>query len=592
MKKFMVINKVTNRAREVACAAIGNTSGTESRGPWRRARPGRTALAVLAAFALFLGREGTELRADEASVDFAPPITEVTVYPDRALVVRTGRITLEAGKHRLVFREGPPGLDRDSLRAFSENRDVIVQGVASYLERSAVVQNEAVRKRQDEVEALEREAGRLSLTQDRLQRDLIGIERYYQHILAAVSEQSALGGGRGDGARSWEKARTFLLARRVATAKRLQEAEEKLRDVNERLLIARRRLYKLSTGAEKSRRVVEVSVRVVRATTTEVGFSYIIGGAGWGVSYGLSLVGTKAVDVDYYGNVRQKTGEDWKNIRLNLSVSQPALGAQRPKLAPLVVAGVKAETKQVIVMKDEKEKEEDRRTGGEGGDKPDATPDEFTGLKSEGAALVFQIRRKVTVPSADRSRRVTIARFQAKPTDLHYRVVGEERRAAYLAARLSNSQAFPMMAGPADIFRSSGFIGRSAVAYTPAGSSFLVGFGLERSVQVLRDVRHREESAGLLSSDRAFETRIVVNISNPGTQVRRVSIFERIPVPEIEEVSVAVDREQTTAGSAETRKGSGILRWDFDLKPGAKEKVTLRYVVKAPKKLGITVYGK
>ena len=555
------------------------------------AYPARAAAWALLAAGLVLGATG--LRADEEAVDFEPVITEVTVYPDRALVVRMGKVTLAAGKHRLVFRDGAPGLDRDSLRAFSENRDVIVQGVASYLERSATTFNDQVRKRQEEVDALEKEATRLRLAQDRLRRDLAGIERYYAHILATISEQSARPAGRGEGARAWEKAKSFLLVRRLATQGRLQDSEEKLRDVRERIGIARRRLYKVSTGAEKSRRIVEVSVRAVRNTSTEVGFSYMIGGAGWGVSYGLTLAGSTKVNVDYYGNVRQKTGENWKGVRLNLSVSQPALGAQRPTLRPLVVSGVKAETKQVIVMKDEKEKDDDTRSGkpdsgGESGPKDEG----FTGLKSEGAALVFQIRRKVTIPSADRSRRVTIARFDAEPNDLHYRVVGAQRRAAYLATRLTNKQKFPLMAGPADIFRKSGFIGRAAVAYTPAGSSFLIGFGLERPVRVLRDVRHREESGGLLSSDRVFETTISVHVANPGTQARRLSIFERIPVPEIEEIKVVVDDTGTSQGREESPKGSGLLKWTYDMKPGAKQTVKLRYTVRVPRKLGITVYGK
>ena len=534
-----------------------------------------------------------QIGADEEPVAFSPGIREVTVYPDRALVVRSAKVTLPAGKHRLVFRDGAPGLDRDSLRAFSENRDIIVQGVASYLERSATTFNDQVRARQEEVEALEKEAGRLGLAQDRLRRDLSGIERYYGHILATISEQSALPSGRAEGARAWEKARSFLLVRRIATQQRLHAAEEKMRDVQEKISIARRRLQKISTGGEKSRRIIEVSVRVVREATADVGFSYIIGGAGWSVSYGLALITKDAVDVDYYGNVRQKTGEDWKGVRLNLSVSQPALGAQRPTLRPLVVAGIKAETKQVIVMKDEKEKDDDTRSGkpesgGEGG----TTDGDFTGLKAEGASLVFQIKRTVSIPSADRSRRVTIARFQTKPGDLHYRVVGMQRRAAYLAARLSNKQAFPMMAGPADIFRTSGFIGRSSVAYTPAGSSFLIGFGLERSVRIIREVRRREESGGLLSSDRVFETSILVTVSNPGTEARRVSVFERIPVPEIEEIGVAVDESATTPGRKEARKGSGLLRWTYDLKAGEKQKVALMYRVRVPRKLNITVYGK
>src|SRR3989442_14043555 len=49
-------------------------------------------------------------------VDFAAPINEVTVYADRALVTRSGSISLEAGEHELRINDLPQFL-RDSLRA-------------------------------------------------------------------------------------------------------------------------------------------------------------------------------------------------------------------------------------------------------------------------------------------------------------------------------------------------------------------------------------------------------------------------------------------------------------------------------------------
>lgn len=538
---------------------------------------------------LFLALALTGGLSAEETVPFDPAIREVTVYPDRALLVRQASVTLQPGKFRLVFRDAAPSLERDSLRAFSEDRDVIVQGIASYLERSPVTINDKVRGLEAEVEKLEREADRLRLVRNRLRRDLAGIQQYYTHLQKSLAEQSAVSSKAGDGPAAWQKARKFLLDRRIKTQRRLQSADEKVRVLSEKMTVARRKLAELKTGAEKARRIVEISVRVTKKTSTQVGFSYMIRQAGWNVSYGLQMASPQRVDVDYYGNVYQRTGEDWKKVRLNLSVSQPALGAERPKLRPLTVKGIEVKTQQVIVMKDEKEKEEETRTErpvtGEG-------KSEDTGIKSDGAALVFQIKRAVSIPSGSRSRRVTIARFNVPPKDVHYRVVGERRRAAYLATRLPNTQPFPLMAGPADIFRSSGFIGRSRVVYTPAGSEFLVGFGLERSLRINRSVRRREKSSGLLSSDRVFQTNISLTVANPGTEARRVSIFERLPVSELEEVTVTIDDKVTTPAHKETRKGSGILRWDYDLKPGEKRSVKVTYEVRAPKRLGLKVYGK
>ncbi|MGH2480745.1 MAG: DUF4140 domain-containing protein, partial [Ktedonobacteraceae bacterium] len=48
--------------------------------------------------------------------DLVAPITEVTVYADRALVTRAGNIHLSAGEHELHVNDLPDFL-RESLRA-------------------------------------------------------------------------------------------------------------------------------------------------------------------------------------------------------------------------------------------------------------------------------------------------------------------------------------------------------------------------------------------------------------------------------------------------------------------------------------------
>ena len=52
----------------------------------------------------------------DLAAPIAAPIKEVTVYADRALVTRSGSISLEAGEHELRINDLPQFL-RDSLRA-------------------------------------------------------------------------------------------------------------------------------------------------------------------------------------------------------------------------------------------------------------------------------------------------------------------------------------------------------------------------------------------------------------------------------------------------------------------------------------------
>lgn len=43
------------------------------------------------------------------------------------------------------------------------------------------------------------------------------------------------------------------------------------------------------------------------------------------------------IKIDYFSNINQETGEDWKNVSLKLSTSSPSRGTSRPKVKSMFV---------------------------------------------------------------------------------------------------------------------------------------------------------------------------------------------------------------------------------------------------------------
>ncbi len=525
------------------------------------------------------------LNAEEKNTAFNPPIKSVVVYPDRALVTRDTRMRLKKGKHLLVFASARPSLDATSLRAFSDNRDIVVQGIGSRLERKVRTINPRIREIEKDIDVLRRRIQAKNFSMSRARGELGGINKYYQYLTKAVSEQSTANRGPKTGSADWEKARRFLIERKLRVKRTIQDLNEELRNLREQKLIASRKLNKLRAGATKTIRVVTVTVQANRTASARLGFSYMIRGAYWNVSYGMYLREDKSVFVEYYGNITQRTGEDWKNVKVSLSTSRPALGAARPKLRSMRVTGRKTATKTVVRMNQKRLAE--NRGPSTGKEKPGG---DFSKIGERAGAAVFRIERKAVIPSGRRSHRVTVAKFRARPNEMYYRIVGRSRRAAYLAVKLPNNQAFPLLPGRTDIFRRSGFTGRASLNYTPPGGFFLVGFGLNREIRVKRKVYRSRASAGTFTSDRLFTTRIELEVSNPGSKARRVSIFERLPVSELEEIKVTVLGD-TSSGYKIERKDSGILRWNRRLAPGEKVKLKLHYTVRVPKEFNIRIWG-
>lgn len=555
--------------------------------PLRHSRRGDLSLLVLRSFLwalAILPLTALPVRA-EGRKAFAPRVEAATVYPDRVLVTRAGSVELVAGKQVLVFENASPDLDPASLRGFADDADVVVQGVSTYVERRSTTIDATTREKERQLKTLENERSRERARLQRVLRDQSTSREYSDYLAKTISDQSVR--PEGDPER-WKGSLAFLARRRLQNRQEQQEAEERIARLDEEIALAGQGLEKSRSDSLKSVRIVEITVQSPSEKKTRVGFSYIMGRASWSVSYGFYMQGDGSVLVEYYGNVRQRTGEDWKDADISLSASTPSHGAQRPSLVPWYVGAREAKTKEGYAQTEQAAPEE-----AESAEPVPASPETggFAAIEDTGRSLVFRIPRKATVPSSDRSYRMTIALFSLAPREVNYRLVPGVQRSAHLTARLANDRPFPLLAGPADSYRSSGFVGRTHISYTPSGGTFLVGFGVDRSIRVYRDVRTLREKAGTFSSANVFRTTIEVRVANESSASREIHLLERMPVSDVDLVKIRL-RPETTSGYKEEKERSGILKWTVPLTPGERRTVVLSYEAEVPASFPGELYGR
>ncbi len=516
---------------------------------------------------------------------FRAPITEALVYPDRALITRQARVKLRPGKHTLYFPGAPAALLSDSLRAFSGADHLVVQGVRRRLERRNEAENPEVRKLQEELRALERRRDVLRERAGRLRLDLKNIDRYAQFLNAMISRQTPAA---GEDPGRWNTTYRSLLQRRLNSQSEIQKADEEAARLQDQIQVVAGNLQQLRSQANQNYSVVEITVQSRAEEEAALGFSYVIPGASWSVSYALHQLSDGKVRVEYYGVVRQETGEDWNNVELSLSTAQPARGARRDALRPLYISAIETRTA-TEYSQVERDRRQDANTG-EGEEPLEQQTGGYSQLERSGESVIFRIPRRSDIPSSRESRRVMIAEFVETPAERYLHFAGAMQRNPAQAIRLRNSRNFPLLPGPAEAFRNSGFVGRSSLRYTAPGQNFVAGLGGDRSVKTGRAVSRRREDAGALSSDRYFYTRIEVELKNESEGPRSLRVFERMPVSDVSTIKVEL-QEDTSPGYQETEAGSGVLRWDVELAAGQTRRVVLHYRVRAPADYPGEIYG-
>ena len=273
-----------------------------------------------------------------AAADVVAPVTAVTVYSDRARVLRTARVALRGGTGtRVELPLLPAGVDASSIRVeldASRSPDAEVSRVEiGFVQPSEVkLPSHEAEKLLAELESLDDQLAQLAAEQSayaaqlrligRLLPSANGLGQPTGTLQVPPPRLNPLGWGAVMG---W----TAQLYDRVQ--KKQHELSEKQRQIH----LSRRVLVEKGQqlGGLLRRGGYRVTATVTGSGSADLLLGYLIGGAHWRPSYDIQFVPSQnRVELKLAGLVKQQTGEDWTDAQLTLSTAVPATATQLPKL--------------------------------------------------------------------------------------------------------------------------------------------------------------------------------------------------------------------------------------------------------------------
>lgn len=518
-----------------------------------------------------------------APVEFKAPVVEVTVLEDRAHVVRRGQIELGAGITRLRVAGVAPVLADKTLcgavvpagqKAGDAGRERIND---VRVRRSRLVLGEHKPERARE---LAQELERLTAQHERLQARL-DVARRREATLSGVGDVTITDIGVDacfgvDDPAAWKAALDRVAAGEAAArAERLAlefEAEE-LADEIRRL---RQRMSATSQVSDAVTAEVVVEVWASSAGLYSVQVDYVVPGACWRPYHRAQLVelvkGKEPVlHFTSEGCVWQNTGEDWSDVQLIFSTERPSLGTEPPQL---VTEQLHVQRKSEVVVVEAREQEV--QTTGLGG-APKQRSQDLPGIDDGGEVLALRAMAKAHVPSDGRPYRVPLMAFTS-PTALEYVLCAELAEAVILKTTHVNRSQQPILAGPVDLVRGGGYVGRTSVLYIAPNENFAIGWGPDGAVRVQRTVTQAKEERGMLSGWVSQINTVELRLSNLGAQERQIQVTERVPVSEIDKVKIEVDAAVTTGRARPD--ANGLIRWKVDLPGFGRVPLSLGYIVR------------
>lgn len=517
-------------------------------------------------------------------------ISAVTVYPDRALVVRQGVAELPAGEHQVVFDHLPVTLDENSVRATGRGSGWKILGVELKRDYQEPAQTPGVLKLREQIRALE---DKLQDLQD--ERNDLGQKR---DLLNKLSRDLTRGSVEGSDKRpvvavaDIQKLVEYYGQELSQISVRLRVIERTERGLQKDLERLQAELTRLEQPGTAQRRRVAVVVSVSSPTRVQVEVSYLLPGASWSPQYDVHAgEDAKKITLTAYGVVRQKTGENWENVQLTLSTARPQAGTAVPDLPPWILDIVRPEPlaasapETLPALRREVASEEKRRNRAQLEGVADASELEAVqtltaNVEQRGFSAVYVIPGTATVPADGEPHRSTISR-QEMTAEVQYTATPKLLPGAFVKATVKNANPAPLLPGPLNVFMGNDFVGSARLGLVGPEGVFDVFLGKDDGIKVERKEKvRREETTGLVQKTRRIRTGYTIELENLKRTEESITIKDQIPVAAAGQINVRVTG--VNPRPARENKETGEWQWDIKLKPKAKQTIEVDVEVEVP----------
>ncbi|WP_437279284.1 DUF4139 domain-containing protein [Sorangium sp. So ce375] len=515
----------------------------------------------------------------------------VTLFEDRAEVVRAARVEVEAGAQWIAIGGVSVFVDERTVQARVAGTDAVRVTAARVrwrAHREAALGREAIDALEQEEREASLRAGAAERARDRASRREAHLDQLLGKWARAMSEVPK---DAGEPARlaSWRGGVEALHAALAEALGASADARAARARADEDARRAGARLREGSVEQPRYEAVIEVEVHAPAPQPVEIELTYRVACAIWrpehlarlsaGAAGGAAAQGPGgSIELTTWAAAWQATGEIWENVVARFSTARPSRSAEAPLLADDVLRvrrKTEVERRRVIV------EARDQAIAAAGLDRGARAVDEMPGVDDGGEPLIFEAAEPVTLASDGRPTRIEIAR-RALPAELALVLYPEVHPAAHLRATVTldgggaGGRPRPLLAGPVRVARGSSLIGRARLDFVGAGEPFELGFGVDDAVRVRRTVDEEQDTTAITGS-RKIRRRVKLSVSNLSSSLKRVLVTERIPVSEVAEIEVALGE----APGWTLDEKDGFLRGHVELPPKGLKTMSFSYELRA-----------
>ncbi|KAH3746278.1 mucoidy inhibitor MuiA family protein [Pelomyxa schiedti] len=530
-------------------------------------------------------------------------IESVTVYNDRAEVVRLIDATLEKGQYVVSLTGVSTALQANSVHVSGGTGAATILEVSSmvtYDETADTALTSEITEKKEALEKLRQGLKELNKKLEIVNKQQAWLDNWAANVHGTPQVQAKHADKDFISESYLASIKTFMefyTQQMSSVSQQRASLEREIEEVENRRKILELEIRDRSTSGStrKNQRNTITITLIAGGGPVVLQVSYVVNNARWSPTYDCRVDSNSShVQLSYYGLITNSTGEDWIDAHLTLSTATPDIGGVPPEL-PTSTVGInyippsRGARRLSMTMDDMMCVQTAAFAFSEAPSASAAvaprTPVStlVTTASDSAGCATFTIPVPSTIASDNKEHKVTVAIIPLD-TRFTYTVVPRVSPFSYLKSTTSNNSSFFLLAGACNVFMDNNFVATSSLKDVSPNEEFAFFLGTDKAVKVeYSPPSEMKDRGGVFSRSNVQTWTGAITVKNTKTKEIAVTVYEQLPKSSDERIKVTLIEPDVKRPETNTKLNTqNNLEMRHHIKAGQMLKLSCKYTVESP----------
>ncbi len=514
----------------------------------------------------------------QKSIFVSATVKAATVYFSGVQITQNTSTLLPKGASEIVIKNIANNVNENTIQIAAPAKVTVlsVQFTNNYISEFEVDENNpSIKKVRDSILSYQKEIDKIEVDKTSNQKTIEILDK----------NQQVYGQNSGLNFTELVKLIDYYRLKRSELSKTIIIYNDKQEKLNQKIIVLKNKL-EIGTKNEAKAANGKIILQVMNGVAGKVDFelNYLCPNASWQPFYDLRATNiTEPINVMYKAQVSQNTGIDWRKVKLTLSSGNPNQNNTEPTLYPWTLRynnpQVYLRSKAKIMVQNDAVSE--IVTGYSKAENSPA-PTLYSSVNAQDNEnqlnVSFDIDALYDILSNQKAHSVALKEIKL-PISYQYFAAPRIDKEIFLMADIIDYAKYNLLPGQANIIFEGMYVGKTNINPNQTNDTLSLSMGRDKKIAIKREKVVDKSGTKFLSTKKEQTFTFDITVKNNKKETINLFLQDQYPLSADKEIEI----ELLQSDGAEKNMETGILSWEFKLKPSESKKLRISYRVKYPK---------